>query len=829
MLAAAPSLSLAGVSFNSGSATWSWDADTATSNGGKTTFTITPPSSGSMPVSPSFQLNRSGTFASGSATGKGSLGYITNSTTATYTLGRGSGAAQADPADDFPGGTVTKVQFSGLFSPTSPGFGPTATGYFSLTVGGTAGIGGSTQIAFDMQFRLNSSAGPLLRSAINGGTTFFGGSEPTSFSQTFTYSSALSPSTIGPSDKVFVSGSLTFIASNLGSPSDVNPIALDAGAAPPTATFFGGGGFGFDWSDPATWAAPNNPGANIFSFTEPGALIPAVPNGIGQRARFFYNGAEPRNANLSEPVTLGALHIDSASSIGIVGAGSNSLTMDVIPLDNASIYVGNSSGDGTHDMDVDVVLADNLEIRVEAVNPTEPNGGSVLRFNNPISHDGPTPKDITISGGGRVEFNTANSHDGATTITDGGQLTVTANGGLGAGPVLVNNGGILVIDTPSPGSAGQPISIGPGGGVQVNAAGFGALLFNIASGAVISGDGTFLSSLTVGTPPAGNLQLAAGAIIGHTEFEPNPAVGNPQNLGSTPQYVFGIAGDFSFAGVPAITIGTASGSPWLALGNDGQDRIYGTLLEGVGAAVNVAGNAELVAPAGRLILDAPVNGGGSASTLHIRGNGAVELNSASNPFAGQVIVTNGATLRVNGAVPNAAGVQVQAGARLGGAGSINSGVTVADGGIIDPGAERGVDSLVGVLSTGPLSLSPEAVLDFDFGGTDDGTADLIQVNGDLTLDGLLRISQLELFDAGDSFTILTFTGALTNNGLIVDPASQDILGLPAAAAVSIEVILNRGGATGGSVVLVVPEPATAAIGLVVGATAVCARRRRAGR
>lgn len=828
VLAAGPSLSLAGIGFSGGSATWSWDADTATTNGGKTTFAITPPSSGSMPVSPSFQLDRSGSFGSASATGKGSLGYVTNSTTATFTLARGTGVAQADPSDELPGNTVTKVQFSGLFSPTSPSFGPTATGYFSLAVAGTAGIGGYTQIAFDMQFRLNSAAGALLRSGISGGTTFFGTGEPTPFSQVWTYSSALSPSTISPADKIFVSGSMTFIASNLGSPSDVAPIGLDAGAAPPTATFYGDGGFGFNWSAPATWTPPNNPASNVFSFTEPGALIPAVPNGVGQRARFFGNAPEGRGAALSEPITLGAVHIDSRSTIGIGGVGANNLTMDVIPADNATIYVGNSYGDGSHEMNVDVVLADNLEIRVEAVDPGEPDGGSLLSFNDPISHAGGTPRDVTISGGGRVEFNSANTYDGTTTITDGGQLNVNADGGLGAGPVVVNNGGILVIGAASPTAAGQAINIGPGGGVQFRAGGFGSLLFSVAPGAVISGDGTFLSALSVGTPPGGNLQLSPGAIVGHTEFEPNPLVGNPQNLGSTPNYVFGIANSFFDLGIGSITVGTGSGSPWIGFGNDGQDRVYGDTPGDPGsAAVNVAGNADLVSPGGRLILNAPVIGGTSTSMLDVRGGGAVELNSPSNSFAGQVRVNGGATLRVNGALTSSAGVQVHANGRLSGGGTITSAVNVADGGIVDPGAETGVASLVGTITTGSMTLGPESLLDFDFGGNDDGVSDRVHVNGDLVLDGLLRINQLELFDEGDAFTILMFTGSLTNNGLTVDPSSQDILGLPAGSAVSIEVQFNRAGVSGGSVVLVVPEPGS--LGMLAGSAIFAGRRFRKSR
>src|SRR5262245_34400435 len=209
-----PSVSFAGAAFTSGSATWSWDADTNSANGGKTTFTITPPSSSALPTSPTYQLNRSGSFGGGTATGKGSIGYVANSTTASWTFSGGSGAAQADPSNDLTGDTITKVLFGGLYDVTSPGFGPTATGYFSLTAAGTAGALGSTQIAFDLQWRLNGPSGALLRSAISDGTTFLGGAGGMNFSKTWTYCTAFAPASVSPSDNIWVGGSLTFIADN---------------------------------------------------------------------------------------------------------------------------------------------------------------------------------------------------------------------------------------------------------------------------------------------------------------------------------------------------------------------------------------------------------------------------------------------------------------------------------------------------------------------------------------------------------------------------------------------------------------------------------------
>ena len=85
-------------------------------------------------------------------------------------------------------------------------------------------------------------------------------------------------------------------------------------------------------------------------------------------------------------------------------------------------------------------------------------------------------------------------------------------------------------------------------------------------------------------------------------------------------------------------------------------------------------------------------------------------------------------------------------------------VTVKNGGKIAPG------SSAGTLNTGALTLESGAVLDFELGAP--GASDLIAVTGNLTLDGVVNVAGLEGFSAG-SYPIITYTGALTDNGLDV--------------------------------------------------------------
>ncbi|MES2755139.1 MAG: autotransporter-associated beta strand repeat-containing protein, partial [Pseudomonadota bacterium] len=121
------------------------------------------------------------------------------------------------------------------------------------------------------------------------------------------------------------------------------------------------------------------------------------------------------------------------------------------------------------------------------------------------------------------------------------------------------------------------------------------------------------------------------------------------------------------------------------------------------------------------------------------------------------------TLAVNGggiALPGrwAGAVTLANGTSLSGAGSV-TGVLSAGDAAIAPG-----NGGVGTLTTGGLVLGAGTVLNYDFGAP--GTSDLIQVNGNLTLDGTLNVNDIGGFGEG-VYRLLNYTGTLTDNGLVV--------------------------------------------------------------
>ncbi|MEP3421787.1 MAG: autotransporter domain-containing protein [Erythrobacter sp.] len=152
-----------------------------------------------------------------------------------------------------------------------------------------------------------------------------------------------------------------------------------------------------------------------------------------------------------------------------------------------------------------------------------------------------------------------------------------------------------------------------------------------------------------------------------------------------------------------------------------------------------------------------IGGAGGLNQLDI---GTLILTGA-NTYTGDTTVTGG-TLVLNGSLTSA--TLITGGGTLSGTGTISEAVTIAGNSTITP-AGAGV---AGTLTTGDLTLSDTSILAFDLGSPEDAsTSDLIEVNGDLTLDGLLNASNIGDFGIG-VYRLINYTGGLTDNGLTVN-------------------------------------------------------------
>ena len=220
-------------------------------------------------------------------------------------------------------------------------------------------------------------------------------------------------------------------------------------------------------------------------------------------------------------------------------------------------------------------------------------------------------------------------------------------------------------------------------------------------------------------------------------------------------------------------------------------------------------------------------------------SGTLEITGTLND-ASDIDVASGAMLVVNGEAPLNNPIFLAGGSRLGGSGQIASNLRVAQGATLAPGNSPGT------LNVSNLVLLDDAVLDFELstpgvagGGVNDlvEIGDLVTGDGQLYLDGTLNITGLAGFGSG-TYTLFTYTGALTDNGLeignaptgfdyTVDVASpgEVLLQVGVAAGASLPENNYLGAGPDESMSQVIPEPGTILL-TVLGGCAMLRRRAR---
>jgi fibronectin-binding autotransporter adhesin len=218
-----------------------------------------------------------------------------------------------------------------------------------------------------------------------------------------------------------------------------------------------------------------------------------------------------------------------------------------------------------------------------------------------------------------------------------------------------------------------------------------------------------------------------------------------------------LTGSNSYAGGTTIAEGT------LQIGNGGSSgSIVGDIVNNAALTFNRSDE---------MTFGGAISGSGGVSQI---GGGTLILTGASS-YTGQTNVSSG-TLLVNGDQSAASGLtNVASGATLGGIGTIGGNVSVADGGALAPGSDG-----VGTLTiNGDLSLGSGSNLSMEFGqaNTVGGSLnDLINVGGDLVLDGTLNVSVPSGGALGPGiYRVINYGGTLTDNGLSlgVMPAGSD--------------------------------------------------------
>ncbi|MCA0014763.1 autotransporter-associated beta strand repeat-containing protein [Mesorhizobium sp. B292B1B] len=466
--------------------------------------------------------------------------------------------------------------------------------------------------------------------------------------------------------------------------------------------------------------------------------------------------------------------------------GNNTFTGNTV-VNNGNLMIGNGGTTGN----------------AGAGNVIVANATSTLSFNrsDPFNFTGTLSGlgNIAQIGTGTTVLTSAGNTIGGTTNVNAGTLQV--NGGLtSTGGITVNagtlqsNGGGAAITTPTIAmNAGSKLIVGGGtiqaaGGTQtLFAGGTGGATINITGGTLL-GNGTLGAGGNTVNLTAGSLNTGAAAL--------NLGSGSDTLLLSGFATIAGVGVDGG-AGTDSLQVSTtlnrtldgAQIAGFESLDKQGTATLTLTGNHSYSAGTTVTQGTLQIgngATAGSLTTPTVVNNGTLAFNLNsaysfagaISGTGAVNklgtgttTLTGTNSYTGATNV-NAGTLLVNGNQAGATGqTSVASGATLGGTGTIGGSVTVADGGTLSPGDAGSVPGALTI--NGNLALG-NSNLNVDFGQANiPGGAfnDLIDIGGNLTLDGTLNVTQSPGGTFGPGvYRIFNYGGSLADNGLNVsDP------------------------------------------------------------
>lgn len=429
---------------------------------------------------------------------------------------------------------------------------------------------------------------------------------------------------------------------------------------------------------------------------------------------------------------------------------------------------------------------------------------------------------LTKSGAGALTLSGDNTFTGGTTVNSGNLI-------LGASERLANTGAVTV----SGGTfdiAGFDETVGAvtlnSGSIAGTTGTLTGTSYSVQSGSVtakLGGAGVALTKTTGGTVTLSGANSYTG---GTTVTAGTLALGGSNVLADSGAVTvdggtLAIAGNSDTVGAVTLTSGSITGSGGTLTGSS-YALASGTISANLGGSGTVTKTT-----AGLVTLS------GTSSTVgavNVSG-GTLELATGAALNAGLVTVSSAATLDIDGILTAPTGVNVNAGGTLKGAGTIAGNVNLD--GILAPGNSPGT---LGI--TGNLNLTSSSVLNFDLNETNtvagSNVNDLVAITGDLVLDGTLNVpdpsTPLTWTTSGTDlapikWTLFTFTGTLTNNGLTLGNLPTLLSGNSIPQLWQLNIVQNGGG--GGSVNLqAVPEPSAALLVGGVLAGAACLRRRR---
>jgi len=461
---------------------------------------------------------------------------------------------------------------------------------------------------------------------------------------------------------------------------------------------------------------------------------------VGAGSSITHTGAAVRIADGGGETAMmvvrdgGMVHVRSA----LLGAGVNSdatLTVNGAGsqwTSDSFISVGRNSTNGTGTLNVE-------------------NGGVVNSSRGDLGDFPDATGTATITGTGSTWNNTnslavGNTGMGTLNIEAGG-LATSADGTLGTfsdatgiATVTGTNSRWNITDELRVGGFGTGTLNIEDGGQVTSTDGFIGSSLNATGTATITGTGSTLdntASLIIGNGGTGTLTLAEGGTV---IVDSGTAI-LEMAIGSLGEGTINIGTGAGAGIINAAVVRGGSGDATLNFNHNESEYFLTTDGTNTGSDVLLTGSLE-------------VNHGGT---------GVTTLRGAST-YDGGTTITGGTLLAGNttGSATGTGAVAVQTGGTLGGDGFIGGQVTIQDGGTLAPGTSPGTLTI-----NNNLVLNNASILDYELdtpGIVGSGINDLTVVNGNLTLDGILNITDLGGFGDG-TYRLFDYTGSLTDNGL----------------------------------------------------------------
>ena len=389
-----------------------------------------------------------------------------------------------------------------------------------------------------------------------------------------------------------------------------------------------------------------------------------------------------------------------------------------------------------------------------AANATVNTNGFDSRFDGGFISETGGARSLTKNGAGQLTLNGTSDYSGGTFINQGAVL-IDDGSSIGSGAIFFGANTTLIAGDPP----GEVITLANDIGLN--------------GPATIDVNGTFLSLYYTGNIVTDGADLTLNGLIGG---------GGPLTLTNFGKVTLGAANTYNGGTIidnvaVAVTGNGSLGSGDVTFTGASVSGLYNNTGSAITLTADIALNNTDTAlgGSGNLTLSGNLVGG---STIYKVGGGTLNL-TGDNSGVGGNTYAGGGTLLINGNYgTGGAQLFVLNGGTLGGSGTINADVAVDGGGVWAPGNSPGT-----VVIIGNLAFNNASVLNYELGqsGVPGGLFnDRTIVNGNLTLDGILNVTDSFAFGLG-VYNLFTYTGALTDNTLDIGTLPGAFTGIVQAA------------------------------------------------